>query len=84
MHLEEFENKTDPKTRRYINMRSVMDIGMGLLYIGIGAVVLFAKQLNFNNEFALSAPAKIFGILALIYGGWRIIRGIRKQYFKRS
>lgn len=82
MHLEEFEDKTDPKTRRYVMMRSIKDLGMGVLYLAIGAIILFAKQFRFQNDFALSVPAKIFAILAIIYGGWRVYRGIRKQYYR--
>lgn len=84
MSLEEFENTPDPKTKRYIMMRSITDFGMGLIYIGIGMVILFAKQFNFNNDFTMTIPAKIFAVLAIIYGSWRIFRGLRKNYFKQS
>ena len=82
MNLEEFENKPDPKTKRYMMMRSITDYGMGVLYIGIGMLIFFAKQFNFNNEFAISLPAKLFATLATIYGLFRIYRGYKKQYFK--
>lgn len=84
MHLEEFEKKTDTKTKRYVTMRSLMDIGMGILYLGIAGLVFFARQLNFQNEFAVSLPAKVFAALAAIYGAWRIYRGIKKEYYKES
>ena len=82
MSLEEFENTPDPKTKRFIMMRSITDFGMGAIYIAIGAIILFAKQLNFNNDFAMSVPAKIFAVLAIIYGSFRIYRGFRKNYFR--
>jgi len=84
MSLEEFENTPDPKTRRYILMRSITDFGMGFIYLGVGVVILFAKQLHFYSDFALSVPAKIFAVLAIVYGSWRIYRGIKKNYFKQS
>lgn len=84
MSLEEFENNVDPKTKRYATMRSITDFGMGALYIGIGVVILFAKQFNFSNDFALSVPAKLFAVLALIYGVWRVYRGVKKNYFKSN
>ena len=83
MSLEEFENTPDSKTKRYMMMRSITDYGMGILYLGIGVMILFAKQLNFNNSFALSIPAKFLGGLAIIYGIWRIYRGFKKNYYRK-
>ena len=84
MSLEEFENTPDPKTKRYMLMRSITDFGMGFIYLGIGAVILFAKQLNFQNEFAMSMLAKIFAVLAIIYGVWRIYRGYKRNYIRNT
>lgn len=84
MSLEEFENTPDPKTKRYMMMRSITDFGMGFIYLGIGAVILFAKQLNFQNEFAMSTLAKAFAVLAIIYGIWRIYRGYKKNYIRNT
>jgi hypothetical protein len=82
MSLEEFENTPDKKTRRYILMRSITDLGMGIIYIGVGVIILFAKQLNLYSDFAGGTLAKIFAVVIIIYGGWRVFRGIKKNYFK--
>jgi len=82
MSLEEFENTPDKKTKRYLLMRSITDLGMGLIYTGVGLLILFSKQLNFSNDFTGSTPAKIFAVLVIIYGSWRIYRGIKKNYLK--
>jgi uncharacterized membrane protein YqjE len=84
MSLEEFENTTDQKTRRYILMRSITDFGMGLIYVGVGVFILLAKQFHFYSDFTMSIPAKIVAVLAIIYGLWRIYRGVKKNYFKQS
>ncbi|HEY8659227.1 MAG TPA: hypothetical protein VIL78_09325 [Hanamia sp.] len=84
MSLEEFENTPDPKTKRYILMRSITDLGMGFIYLGVGVFILFARQFHFYSDFTLSIPAKIFAVLAIVYGSWRIYRGIKKNYFKES
>lgn len=81
MSLEEFENAPDPKTKRYILMRSITDFGMGFIYVAVGLIIFFAKQFNFSSDFTNSVPAKIFAVLAFIYGAWRIYRGIKKNYF---
>ena len=82
MSLEEFENTPDPKTKRYVLMKSITDLGMGFLYIGVGVIIFFARQFHLYNNFTESVPAKIFAGLVIIYGAWRIYRGIKKDYFK--
>lgn len=82
MSLEEFENTPDRKTKRYVLMRSITDLGMGLIYIGVGLVILFGKQFNFSNDFTVSMPAKVFAVLVIVYGAWRLYRGVKKKYFK--
>ncbi len=82
MSLEEFEDNVDPKTKRYILRRSIMDLGMGLIYIGVGFMILFAKKIGLNNEFVESTPGKIFAGMIMLYGLWRVYRGIKKNYLK--
>lgn len=81
MSLEEFEDAPDQKTRRYMGMKSIMDIGMGIIYVGIGVLMLFAKQFHFQNEFIDSIIGKVFAVLIIGYGSWRVYRGIKKDYF---
>jgi hypothetical protein len=81
MSLEESEDKPDLKTRRYAGMKSIMDWGMVIIYIGVGIFILFAKKFHFYNEFTESGIGKAFAGLVIIYGAWRIYRGIKKDYF---
>ncbi|MEO8860853.1 MAG: hypothetical protein ABI358_05485 [Ginsengibacter sp.] len=80
MSLEEFENTPDSKTKRYILMKSIMDLGMGFIYLGVGVIIIFAKQFHLFNNFTESIAGKIFAVLVIIYGGWRVYRGIKKDY----
>lgn len=82
MSLEEFENTPDSKTRRYVLMRSITDLGMGIIYLAVGIVILLAKEFHFQNDFTMGVPAKIFAVMVIIYGSWRIYRGIKKKYLK--
>ena len=82
MSLEEFEENTDPKTKRYILMKSIMDLGMGLIYIGVGFMILFAKKIGLNNDFVESTPGKIFAGLIMLYRLWRVYRGVKKNYLR--
>jgi hypothetical protein len=81
MSLEEFEENESPRTRRYVGMKSIMDLGMGIIYIGVGIFILFAKKFHFTNEFVDSTIGKIFAFLVILYGLWRLYRGIKKDYF---
>lgn len=81
MSLEEFEENTDPRTKRYTGMKSIMDFGMGIIYVGVGLFILFARKFHFNSEFVESSIGKIFAGVVIFYGLWRIYRGIKKDYF---
>jgi hypothetical protein len=83
MSLEEFEDEPDKKTKRYMLMRSITDFSMGTIYLAVGFFILFSKQFNFGTDFTMSMPAKIFAVLAIVYGSWRIYRGIKKNYLRR-
>ena len=78
--IEEYENK---KRKQVSQMRSIMDYGMGTLLFLTGVFFLFHDKLNV--PFGNGAPTlldKFFGSLCLLYGGWRIYRGYKKNYFK--
>jgi threonine/homoserine/homoserine lactone efflux protein len=78
--LEEYENK---KRKQISQMRSVMDYGMGILIVLAGLFFLFHDKFNIpigNNS--SSWIDKFFGGLCLLYGGWRIYRGYKKNYFR--
>lgn len=71
MSYEE-QNEQSPVYRRF---RDSMDIGMGVFYIVIGCVILSVK---YFGSIELSAVyAYILGGLMLVYGSFRIYRGIR-------
>lgn len=71
----------DKKQRAYINRRSIMDLGMGIIYTGMGLLMIFASKVKLEAVFA--EPFNyIFGGLCLVYGGFRIYRGIRRNYYR--
>ena len=75
---EEFEDK---KQRDYVNRRSLMDLGMGIIYTGMGVLMVFAGKVGLDAVF--SEPFNyIFGGICLLYGGFRIYRGIRRNYYR--
>lgn len=78
--FEEYEKK---KRKQIILMKSLLDYGMGTIFLLAGIFFLFGDALNirigtsFNNGFE-----KIFGGMCLLYGAWRIYRGYKKNYFR--
>jgi len=75
---EDFEDK---KQRAYVNRRSIMDLGMGIIYSGMGLLMVFASKVGLDAVF--SAPFNyVFGGICLLYGGFRIYRGVRRNYYR--
>jgi hypothetical protein len=71
----------DKQRKNYIVMRVVYDVAMGILILGIGALMFFGNRLNIYAVQQLDPVIKyIFGSLCVIYGGFRLYRGIKHQY----
>jgi len=79
--FEEYEKK---KRKQITIMRSIMDYGMGILFILAGLFFLFHDKMNIHigNSSTPSLFDKFFGGLCLLYGGWRLYRGYKKNYFR--
>ena len=71
----------DKKQKAYVNRRAIMDLGMGIIYTGMAGLMFFASKVGLESVF--SEPFNyIFGGLCLLYGGFRISRGIKKNYYR--
>ena len=70
----------DRKARNYIVRRSLLDYGMGAIIMGFG--LFFAVADKFGIEFNITPAFRYaFVGLCVIYGGFRIYRGYKKNYF---
>ncbi len=75
----------DYKSRRqksYTNMQTVYNVSMGILITGIGVMMFFNEEigLNLSDKFdGDSLMIYLFGSLCLLYGGFRLYRGIKKD-----
>src|SRR5215213_8339201 len=76
------EDNKDGRTKRYVMMRSIMDFGMGFIYVAVAAFLLFSDKLGFNLAFPPKPFSYIFAALCVLYGGFRIYRGIQQNYFR--
>jgi hypothetical protein len=56
---------------------------MGILWFGMGVFMMFIKYFNTGLEARFDDPVmKGFGAVCMLYGGFRIYRGYKKNYFK--
>jgi hypothetical protein len=84
MALEEFEKEQlSEREKGYIRMRSIMDYGMGVLWMGMGIFLMFIKNFSLDLASRFDSPAiKIFAGVCIIYGLFRIYRGYKKNYLR--
>ena len=75
----------EKRQKNYILMRSIRDYGMGILFMSIGILIFFSKQL-FNRVLLEDDPLMRYMVLVLftLYGGFRIWRGYAKQYYNKD
>jgi hypothetical protein len=72
----------DKRQRMYANRRAIMDYGMGLIYTVMGLFFLFSERFGVTLQFPTPPFSWIFAGLCLVYGGFRIYRGFKKNYFR--
>jgi hypothetical protein len=79
-----FEDYEKKKRKQISFMKSLLDYGMGLLILLAGLFFFFRSKIKipFNERFPPNDIDKIFGIICLLYGCWRIYRGYKKNYFR--
>ena len=79
--MDEYEKR---KRKQIASMRAIMDYGIGILITVFGIFLFFRDKfkISFNENFPPNDIDKIFGAICVIYGGWRIYRGYKKNYFR--
>jgi hypothetical protein len=77
------DEKLSAREKGMIRMRSIMDLGMGILWFGMGIFMLFVKSISPSMALRYDDPVmKGFGLLCIAYGSFRVYRGIKKNYHK--
>ncbi len=62
-------------------MRMIYDITMALLFLSMSVVMFFGQNWGIEQIIRLGRPfALLFGGMCLLYGGFRLYRGIKKDY----
>ena len=71
---------SERRKKGYVLMRTIMDYGMGVIIFGFGVFFLLAPKLGIGFQIE-NFYRYCFGSLCIIYGGWRVYRGYKKNYF---
>jgi len=72
----------DPENNRvYTSFRTSMDMGMGGVYLFVGGYVLYSQLLT--DYFKNAAMGNFLGGLILVYGLFRIYRGLKAAFPSR-
>lgn len=84
MALEEFErDEQRERNKGYVRMKSIMDYGMGVLWMGMGIFLTFIEKFNTGLEARFGDPfMKGFGVVCIVYGLFRMYRGYKKNYYR--
>ncbi len=71
----------EKRKKAYMNRRSLMDLGMGIIYAVVGGFLCFSEIFGLSMENSYKPFSYIFGGICLVYGAFRIYRGVKKNYF---
>jgi hypothetical protein len=75
------ESFRDRQKKGYILMRMTYDLAMALLILGMAVVMFFAERLKIQRIMDLDDTGRyLFGGVCLLYGGFRLYRGIKRDY----
>ncbi len=78
--IEEFQEKQRKQRSR---VRSVLDYTMGSVFFLVGVYFLVYDRLGLTLlDREPSSIDYFIGFLFVLYGGWRIYRGYKKNYFR--
>jgi hypothetical protein len=78
--IEEFQEK---QRKQKSKVRSTVDYSMGSVFLLLGIYFLVYEKLGLTLlEREPSSIDYFIGVMFVLYGGWRIYRGYKKNYFR--
>jgi hypothetical protein len=70
----------EKEQRSFANLKMIYNISMGVLILAMAGVMFFAEKLNLSQIANADADFRyLFGVLCLLYGGFRFYRGMKKE-----
>ncbi len=71
----------EKQQKSYTLMRMTYDLTMAILILGMAAVLFFAEQFKIQQIMESDLGFRyMFGGICLLYGGFRLYRGIKRDY----
>lgn len=71
----------DRQQKSYTIMRMIYDLTMAVLLLGMATVMLFGEQLKLAMVIDIDSTFRyMFGGICVLYGGFRLYRGIKRDY----
>lgn len=75
----------DKRQKSFSQLRMVYNISMGILVLAMAVVMLFGDRLGIDALEQFISPIDpvlryLFGGLCLLYGSFRLYRGIKREY----
>ena len=75
------ESFRERQQKSYTLMRMSYDLVMAILILGMAVVMLFPEKLKIEQIMAVDNTFRyLFGGICLLYGGFRLYRGIKRDY----
>ena len=75
------ESFRDKQQKSYTLMRMTYDLAMAILILGMAVVMLFSERLKIDQISTIDATFRyLFGGICILYGGFRLYRGIKRDY----
>jgi len=75
------ESFRDKQQKSYTLMRMTYDLAMAVLILGMAVVMLFSERLKIDQISSIDATFRyLFGGICILYGGFRLYRGIKRDY----
>jgi len=71
----------DKQQKSYTLMRMTYDLAMAVLILVMAVVMLFSERLKIDQISSIDATFRyLFGGICILYGGFRLYRGIKRDY----
>lgn len=75
------ESFREKQQKSYTMMRMTYDLVMALLILGMAVVMIFAEKLKIEQIMSIDNTFRyLFGGICVLYGGFRLYRGIKRDY----
>ncbi len=71
----------EKQRKNYRTMRMIYDLSMAVFILGMAFILLLAEQLKIERLMLVDSMYRyLMGSVSVLYGGFRLYRGIKRDY----